>query len=328
MLLAVGLLWAACNASPQSGSSSPSEIRPLPRVEGEQPVARIPVTQDVTIRSYFTYIDALVARYDAQAPYELTEHLLVLANPWIIDSLAATDYYVQKGRGVFVEDQRDCIVLRAGDTLQVPGPRFAAQLQEALRQTVLDVNIPAFRLRVLQNDSVVLNIPVRVGKNKSDFLQMVGREVDLRTRTGEGRIIMINRDPTVYDPVTGKKYHSTKRDDQGITKMPRIPWLETEIDGIRNGQMIHPTTNPNSLGKPASNGCIGMGEADAWRVYYHAPIGTRVRIRYDLQEVTPQGDTLRFNDVYQMGAKATVASLFPFRSMRPLESLCHCDPML
>ena len=65
--------------------------------------------------------------------------------------------------------------------------------------------------------------------------------------------------------------------------MPQIPWIETEINGVRNGQMIHPTTNPKTLGKAYSNGCIGTTEADAWIIYYYAPIGTPIEIKYDLK---------------------------------------------
>ena len=82
--------------------------------------------------------------------------------------------------------------------------------------------------------------------------------------------------------------------------MPQIPWIETEINGIRNGQMIHPTTNPKSLGKAYSNGCIGTKEADAWVIYYHAPLGTKVKIRYDL-ETYEEGMVISvLKDIYEL----------------------------
>jgi len=328
-LVVVALMMAACGKKSEVERPARPNIRALPSlVPGESPVALIPISEDVRLDQYFTYIDALVAKYDTLAPYDLTEHLLVRANPWIIDSLVATDYYTQIAQEHFVYDQRKIIVLRAGDTLQVPGPKAAAQLIENIRQTVIDVNIPAFRLRVLQADSLLFEAPVRVGKNKTQYLEMVGREVDLRTRTGEGAIIRINRDPTVYNPVTGIRYDSTRRDDKRVTRMPRIPWMETKINNIRSGQMIHPTSNPVSLGKPSSNGCIGLGEADTWRLYYHAPVGTRVHIRYDLMEITPAGDTLQYKDVYDYKRKTAKAQILPFGSNKPHENLCHCDPLL
>lgn len=328
LFVLVAFVLAACNNTPPKvDSMDPPPAREVPSVPGEQPIVLIPVTEDVRIATYFTYIDALVAKYDTLAPYKLTEHLLVRANPWIIDSLVASDYYLQMAKGNFVYEQRQTIVLHAGDTLRIPGPQQAARLLEDMKQTLIDVNIPAFRLRVLQSDSVLFEVPVRVGKNKTEFLEMAGRKVDLRTRTGEGTIIRINNNPTVYNPVDGEKYDSTKRDDKRYTTMPRIPWLEPQINGIRTGQMIHPTSNPVSLGKPASNGCIGMGEADAWRVYYHAPVGTRVRIRYDLMEITAAGDTLQYKDIYEYKNKTARAQILPMGSNRPVENLCACDSL-
>ncbi len=73
---------------------------------------------------------------------------------------------------------------------------------------------------------------------------------------------------------------------------------KVEIDGHQYGQMVHPTTNPQSLGKAYSNGCIGTKEVDAWYIYYYAPIGTNVEIRYDLEVVDSKGDTLLLKDIY------------------------------
>ena len=144
-----------------------------------------------------------------------------------------------------------------------------------------------------------------------------------------GEIIRVNRKPAFYDPVTGKQFYYTKRDDHKTTLMPQIPWLEPAIDGRRLGQMIHPTTNPRTLGKAASNGCIGLSEADAWRIYVYAPVGTKVRIRYDLEEVDPKtGDTLRYPDVYKWKTKNGVqprASLAAWEKMP--ENICVCDSL-
>lgn len=56
--------------------------------------------------------------------------------------------------------------------------------------------------------------------------------------------------------------------------------------------------NPRTLGKAVSNGCIGLNGSHAWRVYYYAPIGTQVFIRYNLQVKNAQGDTLTLPDIY------------------------------
>lgn len=293
----------------------------------EPPLALIPVEQPVTIGGYFKFMDDLIRQYDTIAPYDLNEHLLVRANPWLIDTLENTDYYRQMARGNFVYDQKKMIVLRPGDTLRVPGLKTAAALLSGMNNTRIDINIPAFRLRIIEGDSTLYSFPCRVGKNTEKFLLVVGHEVDLRTRTGTGEIIRISKNAAFRDPVTGEVLKVTKRDDRRRTRMPLIPWIEPSIDGIRYGQMIHPTTNPRTLGKPASNGCIGLKEADAWRVYYYAPIGTKVVIRYDLMEINESGDTLRFNDIYQYkkgGKKAAIpVAIFP---LSKLVNVCWCEP--
>lgn len=293
----------------------------------EPPLFVVPVSRQVTVGQFFKYVDSLVGQYDTLTPYQLTEHLLVRANPWIIDTLENTDYYRQTERGNFVFDQRKMTVLRPGDTLRLPGEKTAAALLANMASARLEINIPSFQLRIVEGDSALYTFLVRVGKNQKKFLALAGNEVDLRTQTGTGEIVRVSRDPIFLDPVTGEKFEFTKRDDHKTTRMPLIPWIEPAINGIRYGQMIHPTTNPKTLGKPASNGCIGVREADAWRIYYHAPVGTKVIIRYDVVEINEKGDTLRFDDIYryQTGKKkaAAQASLFPLPKMA---NVCWCEP--
>lgn len=292
----------------------------------EPPAALIIINQPVSIRSYFKFMDGLVKQYADSVPYPLNEHILVRGNPWLIDSLTETDYYRQMERGVFVYDQRQMVVLHPGDTLRLPGPVTAAALAEQIKNTRLDINIPAFRLRIAEGDSILYDFPVRVGKNEKKYLGMAGHAVDLRTQTGTGEIIRINRDPAFYKPENGERYYFTNRDDGRKTWMPIIPWLEPAIGGRRLGQLIHPTTNPKTLGKPASHGCIGLKEGDAWRVYYHAPLGTRVVIRYDLTEISPNGDTLRYNDIYQYKSRRKNTVLAGIQWPAKLAGLCMCDP--
>ena len=292
----------------------------------EPPAVLIAVNQSVTIRNYFKFIDDLVRHYADSVPYPLTEHFLVRTNPWLIDSLAETDYYRQMEHGNFVYDQRQMVVLHPGDTLRLPGPVTAAALAEQIKNTRLDINIPAFRLRIVEADSTLYDFPVRVGKNEKKYLGMAGHTVDLRTQTGTGEIIRINRDPAFYKPETGERYYLTNRDDGRRTWMPIIPWLEPAIGGRRLGQLIHPTTNPKTLGKPASHGCIGLKEGDAWRVYYHAPLGTRVVIRYDLTEIAPTGDTLRYNDIYQYQSRRKNTVLAGIQWPAKFAGRCMCDP--
>ena len=258
----------------------------------------IHITTDVAISEYFEYMDSLVKVYDTLVPYPLSEHLLVRANPWIIDTLANTDYYRMTARDSFVYDQRKLFVLRSSDSIMIPDSLSAAYIMDAFKKTSLDVNIPEFKLHIYQDTCLLFTFPVRVGKNTKKYLAMGDKIADLRTITGRGEIVRLERNPEFYNPVDQKRFYLTKRDDNKTTLMPQIPWIETEINGIRNGQMIHPTTNPKTLGKASSNGCIGTKESDAWIIYYYAPPGTEITIRYDLEIINVKGVNDKLKDIY------------------------------
>ncbi len=257
------------------------------------------IDRNITVGEYFGYLDSLILKYDSLVPYPLSEHLLVRHNPWVIDTLANTDYYRMIARDSFVYDQRKMTVLPKGSTLRIPDSLVAQQLLSDFRNTEIDINIPEYKLNIFQDSILLHTFPVRVGQNRTRYLAMGDRPTDLRTKPGEGMIINHVKDPDFYNPVDGKQFFVTKRDDEQTTMMPQIPWIETEINGVRNGQMIHPTTNPETLGKAYSNGCIGTREADAWVIYYYAPIGTKIKIRYDLKTYEEGQVVALLKDIYQ-----------------------------
>ncbi len=332
VLLAIWLFafFSACknNTKAKAPARDEAETIAMQPVQ-EPPLAKIPVTQKIALDGFFNFIDKIVQQNDSSS-YKLSENLLLRANTWILDTLVNTDYYYQMSLGNFVFRQPKLIVLKPGDTILIPGPATAAALLKKMAKTSLDINIPAFEMRILEGDSVLFAFPVRVGKNQKKHLELAGGTVDLRTRTGVGEIIRVNRNPLFLDPVTGKRFRYTKRDDHQTTYMPLIPWLEPSINGMRYGQMIHPTTNPRTLGKAASNGCIGVGEADGWRVYYFAPLGTKVIIRYDVQTINPNGDTLHHDDIYRLRktGKTAVAALAGAGFLQQkVANVCLCDTM-
>ncbi|MFX0558632.1 L,D-transpeptidase [Maribacter sp. CXY002] len=270
----------------------------IERIKKQELPKLITIKKDITIDAYFNFMDSLVKRYDTVTPYPLSEHVMVRNNPWIIDTLANTDYYRMMAIDSFVYDQGKMIVLPMNSKLKVPDSIVAYTLLEAFDKTEIDINIPEYRLRIYQDSILLYSFPIRVGQNRRRYLAMGNRETDLRTLPGSGSIIKHVKEPDFYNPVDGKQFYLTKRDDGKTTLMPKIPWIETEINGVRNGQMIHPTTNPKSLEKPYSNGCIGTKEADAWVIYYHAPLGTKVKIRYDLQSYEEGSVVKIFKDIY------------------------------
>lgn len=258
----------------------------------------VKIAHDIYIENYFQYIDSLVKKYDSLTTYPLSEHLLIRANPWVIDTLKNTDYYYMKARDSFVYNQKKMIALPKGAILTVPDYHSSQKLFKSFKNTRLDINIPEFKLRIFEGSKKLYEFPVRVGRNEKKYLEMSGRDEDLRTKTGIGHIINYNRFPRFFNPVNNHEYYVTKRDDENVTLMPQIPFIETKINGMRYGQLIHPTTNPETLGKAYSNGCIGTRESDAWIIYYYAPIGTRLEIRYDLKVATNEGDTIELKDIY------------------------------
>ena len=258
----------------------------------------IRITRDINISEYFDYMDSLVNVYDSYVPYPLSEHLLVHANPWIIDTLANTDYYRMMARDSFVYDQRKLLILRLSDSIMIPDSLSAIGTLDSFKETHLDINIPEFKFRIYQDTALLFTFPVRVGKNTKKYLAMVDKTIDLRTKTGNGKIVRHEKDPEFYNPVNHERFYTTKRDDDKTTLMPQIPWIDTEINGVRNGQMIHPTTNPETIGKASSNGCIGTRESDAWIIYYYAPLETAIRIRYQLESTNGKGTKVALNDIY------------------------------
>ncbi len=261
-------------------------------------VKSIVVSKDIIVKYYFQYLDSIVKNSNIDANYKLTEHLLIRFNPWIIDTLVTTDYYKMMEKDSFVYNQKEQIVLRKGSLLLIPNSLAVLELLNTFKKTYLDINVPEFKLRIVQDSIELFEFPIRVGRNEKKYLKMGDRITDLRTKLGIGTIVGHVKDPDYYNPANGQQYYLTRRDDDKVTKLPQIPWLETEINGVRNGQLIHPTTNPNTLSKSYSNGCIGTGEGDAWIIYYYAPINTKVIIRYNLKRINKEGDTLTLKNIY------------------------------
>lgn len=261
-------------------------------------VITIIVSRNIRVKQYFQYIDSIVANQNAINSYKISEHILVRNNPWIIDTLQNTDYYRMKARDSFVYDQKKMIVLPKGALINIPDSITTSKIINAFKNTTIDLNIPEYKLRIFENSKKLYEFPIRVGRNEKKYLKMSGRITNLKTITGNGTIVRHIKNPDYYNPVNSQRYYVTRRDDNKVTKLPQIPFIETEINGLRNGQLIHPTTNPITLGKAYSNGCIGTKESDAWVIYYYAPIGTKIIIRYNLNIEDENGNEITLKDIY------------------------------
>ncbi len=296
-----------------------------------------PIKTTVTAGAYFDFMDNLLAHLDTTYAHELDEYTVMRSNPWLMERLANTDYYVTAKKGEFIEDAKLIDILSPGDSLLIPNEEQVNELLERMANTTIEVNIPEFKLWIKEGDAILHEADIRVGKNTKRYLAMAGRDVDLRTRPGEGSITRIARDPAYINPRNNKRYKVTKRDDGKTTKMPRIPWLEPTINGQRYGQLIHPTTNIGTLGKAYSNGCVGTSEEIAWYIYFHAPLGTKVLFRYELEVINEQGDTIILKDIYP-GMKKPKKKVEPvyaslnssfleklFSKKEEVHDFCFCD---
>ena len=94
------------------------------------------ISKNIKIKSYFTYIDSIVYAYDSLVSFDLSEHLLVRANPWIIDSLKNTDYYRMMEKDSFVYNQKELIILKEGSQLIVPDERLANSILKSFEKTL------------------------------------------------------------------------------------------------------------------------------------------------------------------------------------------------
>lgn len=258
------------------------------------------IASDIRMGNYFESIDSICDSINTFSQDSIHAYELVHANPWLLDTLMAQDYYIAKDRGVLIEDQKQLIALHRGDSLHIPSSSECDSIRRMLQSVLIDVNIPEFTLRIWLDDRVIHTCPVRVGKNQRKYLALARHVVDLRTPIGEGSIVRIERNPLYMNPVDGHRYKATRRDDGNYTQLPRIPFLEPIIAGRRSGALIHPTTNRSTLGKAISNGCVGLSEADAWMVYYYAPLGTKVRFRYDLNPTLGAEGSPLLNDIYDL----------------------------
>lgn len=296
------ILWGSvCSPKHEPIVLPPPPITDSQQVSRQKTIdpVRVEVPRAITINTYFDFMDSLVLRHAIDTAYGLGEYLLVHANPWILDSLRATDYYTLKSKGIYQPDQRTSVILQKGAHLIIPDTSVRRQIRERLQTTTVDVNIPEFTLRLIQLGDTILRCRVRVGRFAVEFLPVVGHDVNLQTPIGRGEIVRIERNPLFINPDNGIPTRRTKRDDGRYTAMPRIPCLEPAINGIRHGSLIHATTNIQTLGMAYSHGCIGTSEPDAWMIYYNAPLGTRVLFRYDLKIRDQTGKMVALRDIYK-----------------------------
>ena len=142
------------------------------------------------------------------------------------------------------------------------------------------VNIPSFTLKLISGGECEKKYKIRVGKLATKTITGVGSVTKkfktsyFRYSSGEqkGEII---RYSNIRSSFNGK-----------IVKRIKIPYdkikgVELEINGVVTGQIIHATTNPETLGHACSSGCIGLSIEDMLDLYGRVKSGTKVLIEYN-----------------------------------------------
>ena len=151
----------------------------------------IKIEEDIDIKHYFPFMDKLILKADTFKNWNINEYIIVHSNPWILDSLVASDYYSLQEKGIFNYDQTAIVILHKGDSIAIPDSAYAANINSKLASTIIDVNIPEFTLRLYQMNDTLLSGPVRVGRDAKKYIYVIDRTIDLKTPIGEGKIIRI-----------------------------------------------------------------------------------------------------------------------------------------
>ncbi len=166
------------------------------------------------------------------------------------------------------------------------------------------INIPSFTLKLISGGECEKKYKIRVGKLASKTITGVGSVTKkfktsyFRYSSGEqkGEII---RYSNIRNSFNGK-----------IVKRIKIPYdkikgLELEINGVVTGQIIHATTNPETIGHACSSGCVGLCIEDMLDLYDKVKVGTKILIEYNLVEYH-DGCFYFYPDIYNYKPDYTV----------------------
>lgn len=117
----------------------------------------------------------------------------------------------------------------------------AASAEDSLHLTL---NLPAYRLTVLLGDSVVAEYPVAIGART------------FPTPLGSYQIGAVELNPAWVPPES-----DWARDRNPMPPGPRNPMGRAKLE-FRPTYFLHGTPEPQSVGSPASHGCVRMRNAD------------------------------------------------------------------
>ena len=135
------------------------------------------------------------------------------------------------------------------------GEALAQETRPVARRIV--VSIPDRKLALMEDDRVLKIYPVAVGAAATP------------SPTGNFTVVVRISHPTWYGP--GKVVPPGNSNPLG----PR--WIGLS----RKGYGIHGTSNPRSIGRPASHGCIRMRNSDVEELFGRVEVGDHVELYAD-----------------------------------------------
>ena len=155
----------------------------------------------------------------------------------------------------------------------------------------IDIDIAAQRLRLLDGDRVVMDVPVSTARNGPG--ERMGSECTprgrhlVRAKIGEGAPI---GSVFVGRRTTGERFHPglRARDPSRDWILTRILWLSGcepgrnrlgDVDTMRRFIYIHGCPDDVTMGTPGSHGCVRMRNRDVVELFDRVPVGTQVVLR-------------------------------------------------
>lgn len=122
------------------------------------------IPKDVPMRNYFKWMNSVIAVHNQNRTYLIDEYILIQNNFWILDTLVHTDYYYKMEKKLFNEDSQVLIALHKGQTLTVPDSLQSEKINDRLGNTFIGINIPEFRLRIVENRKEIYQLPFVKGR--------------------------------------------------------------------------------------------------------------------------------------------------------------------
>ncbi|MEG6586813.1 L,D-transpeptidase [Dendrosporobacter sp. 1207_IL3150] len=162
----------------------------------------------------------------------------------------------------------------------------------AFAQPEIRVNIPAFKLLLIENDQIIKEYNIAVGTPYE------------QTPTGAFKIFYKEQNPTW---IPGSNFNDHTPVPPGPENPLGTRWME-----FKTNYGIHGTNKGWDISYPVSGGCLRMQDSDAREIYELVQIGTPVIITYETLLLIEKPDGLylkAFPDIYNRGTNTTARLL-------------------